>query len=65
MYNAQLRNVCTGTRGPEGIMEYIFGAVQAVVVIAVVWVRLSELGKRVDSLEKRFNSFMDRGRLSK
>lgn len=40
-------------------MDYVFGIAQALVIIGIVWVRLSDLGKRVDRLEGRFNDFIN------
>lgn len=40
-------------------MDYLFGVVQGLVVIAVLWVKISGLDKRVDRLERRFNDYMN------
>lgn len=40
-------------------MDYVFGIVQALVIVGIVWVRLTDLGKRVDKLENRFNEFVN------
>ena len=38
---------------------YIVGIVQGFVIIAVVWVRLTGLGKRVDRIERRLDDFLN------
>jgi hypothetical protein len=43
-------------------MEYLLGAAQALVVIAVLWVKISDLGRRVDRLERRVDGFLNHGR---
>lgn len=40
-------------------MEYIFGILQGVIVIAVVWVKITDLGKRVDRMERRLDDFLN------
>lgn len=40
-------------------MEYIFGILQGVIVIGIVWVKITDLGKRVDRLERRLDGFLN------
>lgn len=40
-------------------MEYVFGIVQGFVVIAVLWVKIGDLSKRVDRIEERLDGYLN------
>lgn len=40
-------------------MEYVFGILQALVIVGVVWVRINGVEKRLDHLEKRVDNWLN------